>query len=227
MAMTYGQPSIPSVIDELLAQSIEHLIVLPLYPQSSATTTAAVFDRVAKHLLWCRDIPSLYFIRDYYQQPGYLAALKASLLAHQQQHGIPDHIIISFHAIPQVYVNKGDPYLTQCEETARLLANALELSVGQWQMAFQSRFGRQAWLHPYLDQVMKKLPEQGVRHVQIICPGFAADCFETLEEVAQYNKAIFLAAGGERFEYIPALNDQVAHIRFLASLLTCAIKNFL
>ncbi len=224
MAMTYGQPSIPAVIDELLAQNVRHLIVLPLYPQYSATTTAAVFDAVAKHLITRRDVPALHFIRDYYQQPGYLAALKESVNVFQQQHGVPDRLIFSFHGIPQACVEKGDPYFRQCKETAELLAETLGLSADQWQLAFQSRFGKQVWLQPYLDKLLEKLPQQGVRRVQIICPGFSADCIETLEEIAQQNKETFLAAGGEYFEYIPALNDQPSHINFLVNFLANKIN---
>lgn len=219
LAMTYGQPSIPAVLDQLMAQNIRHLIVLPLYPQYSATTTAAVFDAVVKHLMTYRDVPAVDFIREYYQEPGYLSALKESITTFQASKGVPDRLIFSFHGIPQACVEKGDPYFEQCKVTAALLADALGLSADQWQLAFQSRFGKQVWLQPYLDKLLEKLPQQGVRRVQVICPGFSADCIETLEEIAEENKEVFLSAGGEQFDYIPALNAQESHIKFLSDFL--------
>lgn len=226
MAMTYDQPSITTVLDELAAQSIHKVLVCPLYPQYSATTTAAVFDQVARHFARRRNLPELYFIRDYYRESGYIHALAESVKNFQRQYGVPDKLILSFHGIPQVCVEKGDPYFQQCKITAQKLAESLKLSPDAWLMTFQSRFGKQAWLQPYLDQTLATLPVQGVRHVQVICPGFAADCLETLEEVADQNKKIFLQAGGETFHYIPALNAQASHIQFLSDFVKAKIASF-
>ncbi|MBS0968308.1 ferrochelatase [Chimaeribacter arupi] len=218
LGMSYGKPSLPDAIEKLLAQGVTRLVLLPLYPQYSCSTSAAVFDAVARHLTQYRRLPSLHFIRDYAEHPQYIAALKATVERSFAQHGMPDRLLLSFHGIPQRYADQGDDYRTRCEDTARALFAALDLPPGVGMMTFQSRFGREPWLTPYTDETMKGLPAQGVKHVQLICPGFAADCLETLEEIKEQNREIFMEAGGEKFEYIDCLNDEPAHIDLLEQL---------
>lgn len=219
LAMRYGNPSMESVIDALLAQGIERLIVLPLYPQFSASTSASTFDQLARILMARRNIPGIDFIRSYADDPAYIQALADSVRDYQQEHGQPDRLLMSFHGIPRDYADKGDPYPQECATTARLLARQLGLAEGQWLHSFQSRFGLQEWLKPYTDDTLKQWGKEGVEHVQVICPGFSADCLETLEEIEEENKEYFLEAGGKRFGYIPALNDRDDHIEALGSLL--------
>lgn len=216
LAMRYGEPSIETALQEL--GGIEHLLVLPLYPQYSATTTASVFDGLADALRVRRDLPGLHAIRNYATAPGYIAALAASVREHWQRHGQGQKLLMSFHGIPVRYVERGDPYYAECAATARLLAAALELPDAAWQLTFQSRFGPEPWLQPYTDATLKALPGQGIEYVDVICPGFAADCLETLEEIARQNRGFFIEAGGKTFNYIPALNDRPDHIAFLADL---------
>ncbi|WP_023639178.1 ferrochelatase [Dickeya zeae] len=218
LGMSYGSPSLQSALDALLAKGVTEVTVLPMYPQYSCSTTAAVWDGVSALLRNRRQIPGIRFIRDYAEHPAYIEALKHSVEQSFLQHGVPDKLVISFHGIPQRYADEGDDYPKRCAATAQALAVALGLSSEQVMMTFQSRFGREAWLTPYTDQTMQALPKQGVKRIQVICPGFAADCLETLEEIKEQNREIFLHAGGESFEYIPALNDAPLHIALLAQL---------
>ncbi|WP_114191588.1 ferrochelatase [Edaphovirga cremea] len=220
LAMSYGSPSLEQGIDKLLAQRVTKLVVLPLYPQYSCSTSAAVFDAVARILQRYRRLPSLSFIRDYAEHPAYIAALKQSVERSFALHGVPDKLVLSFHGIPKRYANLGDDYPQRCEDTARALFAALQLPADKVMMTFQSRFGREPWLTPYTDETLKGLPAQGVKHIQLICPGFASDCLETLEEIKEQNREFFMHAGGEKFEYIPALNDDPAHIDLLQQLVT-------
>lgn len=219
LGMRYGNPSLESALDRLLTENIERLLVLPLYPQYSASTTASTFDQLARILMRRRNLPGFEFIRCYGTDPGYILALAHSVREYQQVHGQPDRLMLSFHGIPREYAEKGDPYPEECAATARLLAAALGLADGQWQLSFQSRFGPREWLQPYTDATLKQWGKEGVAHVQVICPGFAADCLETLEEINEQNRDLFLHAGGQRFGYIPALNDRADHIAALANLL--------
>jgi ferrochelatase len=219
VGMRYGNPSLESALDALLDEGIRRLILLPLYPQYSASTSASTFDQLARLLMKRRNLPSLSFIRAYAEHPGYIDALAASVRAYQAQHGEPDRLLISFHGIPRDYADKGDPYPLECAASARLLAQRLGLADDQWLQSFQSRFGLQEWLKPYTDETLKKWGKEGIEHVQVICPGFSADCLETLEEIDEENREYFLGAGGKRFGYIPALNDDDAHIEALANLL--------
>lgn len=212
LGMSYGSPSLPSALDSLLAQGVTELVVLPLYPQYSCSTVGAVWDGVADALRSRRQVPGVRFIRDYATHPTYIAALRERVAASFAEHGVPDRLVISFHGIPVRYAEEGDDYPQRCAATAQALAEALGLAPQQVQMTFQSRFGREPWLTPYTDETLKGLPAQGVKHIQVICPGFAADCLETLEEIQEQNREIFLHAGGERFSYIPALNDDAMHI---------------
>jgi len=218
LAMCYGKPSIADGLAQLREAGVRRVLVLPLYPQYSATSTAAIFDAVCAELRHWRAIPELRFVNDYHDQPAYIAALADSVHAFQAEHGQPERLLMSFHGIPQDYADKGDPYPCQCEVTAERLAGALALERRDWQFSFQSRLGPRDWLKPYTDFTLEQLGREGVRHVQVICPGFSADCLETLEEIAMENRDVFLAAGGATYEYIPCLNDAPAHIDMMVQL---------
>lgn len=218
LVMTYGEPSFASVLSKLAAQRVERVAVLPLYPQYSATTTAAAFDALWRVLMRQRRVPAVRTLDSYHDEPAYIAALAASVRAHWTQQGRDGHLLMSFHSIPQIYLAKGDPYFCLCQKTARLLAEALELPPAQWSVSFQSRLGNQPWLRPYTDVVIPQLAQGGVSALDVICPGFSADCLETLEEVALRYRDAFLEAGGKRFHYIPALNDAAEHIDLLERL---------
>ncbi|AFQ67069.1 ferrochelatase [Klebsiella pneumoniae] len=218
LGMSYGSPSLASAVDDLLAQGVEHIVVLPLYPQYSCSTVAAVWDELARILAKKRAIPGISFIRDYAEHPDYIHALAASVRASFAVHGEPDLLLLSYHGIPQRYANQGDDYPQRCRDTTRELVSALGLPPERVMMTFQSRFGREPWLTPYTDETLKMLGEKGTKHVQVLCPGFAADCLETLEEIAVQNREIFLEAGGKQYEYIPALNADAAHIEMMVNL---------
>ncbi|EIV5405520.1 TPA: ferrochelatase [Klebsiella pneumoniae] len=218
LGMSYGSPSLASAVDDLLAQGVEHIVVLPLYPQYSCSTVAAVWDELARILAKKRAIPGISFIRDYAEHPDYIHALVASVRASFAVHGEPDLLLLSYHGIPQRYANQGDDYPQRCRDTTRELVSALGLPPERVMMTFQSRFGREPWLTPYTDETLKMLGEKGTKHIQVLCPGFAADCLETLEEIAVQNREIFLEAGGKQYEYIPALNADAAHIEMMVNL---------
>lgn len=218
LGMTYGQPSIAQALDALQAQGVTHLTVLPLFPQYSSSTTAAVWDGLSKALRTRRNLPAIRFIRNYHDNPLYIAALAEKLrrsLPAQDSGAWPDKLLFSFHGLPQRYVDEGDEYARQCEVTAQAVADELGLTPEQWQLSYQSRFGREEWLKPYTDQTLTAWPAQGVRKIAVVCPGFAADCLETLEEIAEQNQHTFLQAGGEQFTYVAALNDDRAHIELM------------
>lgn len=219
LGMSYGSPSLASAVDDLLAQGVEHIVVLPLYPQYSCSTVAAVWDELARILAKKRAIPGISFIRDYAEHPDYIHALAASVRASFAVHGEPDLLLLSYHGIPQRYANQGDDYPQRCRDTTRELVSALGLPPERVMMTFQSRFGREPWLTPYTDETLKMLGEKGTKHIQVLCPGFAADCLETLEEIAVQNREIFLEAGGKQYEYIPALNADAAHIEMMVNLM--------
>lgn len=218
LGMSYGNPSLKSAIDSLMAQGVNRLIVLPLYPQFSCSTVAAVWDGITSVFAGYRSLPSVDFIRDYAEHPAYIAALKASVERSFAQHGKPDLLVTSFHGIPQRFANEGDDYPERCHDTFNALTASLGLGSNEAMLTFQSRFGREPWLMPYTDETMKSLPAKGVKHVQIMSPGFSSDCLETLEEINGENREIFLHAGGTRFEYIPALNDDEEHISMMLEL---------
>lgn len=218
-AMRYGQPSVRNVMQNMFEQGVGRLLVLPLYPQYSASTSASVFDAVAKDFLQRRLIPDLRFIGSYYQHPAFIRAAANHIRHYWQQHGRADKLLFSYHGIPQRYADNGDPYYYQCQETSRLLAEALQLQPEQYLTTFQSRFGREEWLKPYTDATLKSLPANGVKSVQVFCPGFSADCLETLEEIGVENRDYFLEAGGQRYDYISALNAEPEHIEALCQLI--------
>jgi len=218
LGMSYGSPSLESAVDELLASGVEHMVVLPLYPQYSCSTVAAVWDELARILARKRGIPGVSFIRDYADDSSYIDALAKSARDSFAQHGEPDLLLLSYHGIPQRYADEGDDYPQRCRDTTRELVSALGLPPEKVMMTFQSRFGRAPWLTPYTDETLKMLAEKGTRHIQVMCPGFAADCLETLEEIAVQNREIFLEAGGKQYEYIPALNATPEHIEMMVKL---------
>lgn len=218
LAMRYGSPAIATVLRELQARGLRRLLVLPLYPQYSASTTAAVHDAVLAELSSWRHMPELRLINEYHQDEGWLDAVAASVENHWDLHGRGERLLMSFHGLPQRFVAAGDPYAQQCQDGARALAQRLGLDEGQWQLTFQSRFGREPWLQPYTDQTLRALAGQGVTRLDMVCPGFAVDCLETLEENAVENAAIFRQAGGAELRYIPALNAAPGHVAALAAL---------
>jgi ferrochelatase len=218
LGMRYGNPSIASAMESLRKKAVQRLLVLPLYPQYSATTTAAVFDAVFDELKTWRWIPELRLVQHYHDEPAYIDALAKSVEAHWRQHDRAERLLLSFHGLPKRYLKAGDPYYCECRKTGRLLAEKLGLSDESWCLTFQSRFGREEWLKPYTDHVLRDLAKQGVRSVQVLCPGFSADCLETLEEIDGQNRELFLSRGGESFEYIPALNDQDIHMEALTNI---------
>jgi len=219
-AMRYGTPSIADVLQGMLQRGVRQLLVLPLYPQYSGATTGSTFDALAADFTRRRWLPELRFVNHYHDHPAYIRAVADSVRAYQKEHGSADTLLFSYHGVPQSYLDEGDPYHCECLKTSRLVAAELGLQETDYQTTFQSRFGRQEWLKPYTDVTLKSLPAQGVKAVQVICPGFAADCLETLEELAVENRDYFLAAGGERYEYIPCLNSTAQHIAALASIAT-------
>lgn len=218
-AMTYGKPALTAVLDALQAEGMERLIVLPLFPQYSATSTAAVYDVVARWCLRQRNLPALTLLKDYHREPAYIDALAASVRQCWHEQGRAEKLLLSFHGIPRAYADKGDPYAEQCRATAAALASALQLTDAEWALSFQSRFGAQQWLQPYTDGLLAEWAKAGVRSVQVVCPAFSADCLETLEEIAEQNREVFLRSGGQSYHYIPALNADAAHIQALLQLL--------
>lgn len=218
LGMRYGNPSVKTALHRLKAQGVRKLVVLPLYPQYSAATTASSLDAVMTELMTWRWVPELRTINQYHDAPGYIAALAATIREQWQRSGEPEKLLFSFHGTPKRYHDSGDPYFCQCHKTARLVAESLGLATERWQVSFQSRFGREEWLKPYTDETVQQLAKDGVRHLDVVCPGFSADCLETIEEIAQENRQLFVAAGGTQFNYIEALNARDDHVAFLAEL---------
>jgi protoporphyrin/coproporphyrin ferrochelatase len=217
-AMRYGDPSIPSRLDALAAAGATRILVLPLYPQYSAATGGSVFDKAAEWGQHQRWVPSLRFVDAYHDHEGYVAALAETLQAHWRRHGRAERLVLSFHGMPARTLTLGDPYFCHCQKTARLLAERLQLDPAQVIVSFQSRFGRARWLEPYTEPTLHKLAAEGVKSVDVMCPGFVADCLETLEEIAMEARAAFTAAGGQDFRYVPCLNVEPRWIDALADL---------
>ncbi len=219
-AMRYGQPALPDVLAQAQADGAQRIVIVPMYPQYSGTTTASVFDSAAA---WCaqqRHIPSLNIISDFHQHPAYIQALAAQIRAQWQQHGRAGKLVLSFHGVPQRTVDLGDPYAAQCEKTAQLLAAELGLKKDDWLLTYQSRFGTARWLEPATDRSLEALARQGCASVEVFCPGFVADCLETLEEIAIENREVFMQAGGQDYRYIPCLNNSPAWLAALAQITT-------
>ncbi|MFK5984055.1 MAG: ferrochelatase [Pseudomonadota bacterium] len=229
-AMCYGNPSIRSALDNFKKNNIDKLLILPLYPQYSGSTSAAIFDVISNQLQQWRNIPELRMIKDYHNHPLYIQALASSIEQHWNNNSEQSknseniinnkaHLLMSFHGIPIDYCKKGDPYDKHCQQTARLLAKALQLSDNQWTLSYQSLFGKAEWLKPYTNITLKQMPDQGINTLDVICPGFSNDCLETLEEIKVENKEIFISAGGEDYNYISALNDSDNHIKMILELI--------
>ena len=218
LAMTYGEPSVQTVVADLLRDGVRRLLVLPLFPQYSATSSGAALDAVMRTMQTLRWTPALRTINEYHADAGYLAALVGSVQAHWAQHGRGGKLLLSFHGIPEKYAKAGDPYPEQCRATARRLGDALGLANDDLLVTFQSRLGRQPWLRPYTDEMIEQLARQDVENLDVLCPGFAVDCLETLEEIALRYRTTFLTNGGKQFRYIPALNDGRAHASALADI---------
>jgi len=225
LAMRYGNPSIQSGLEALREKSCRNIVILPLYPQYSATTTGSTFDAVADVLKTWRRVPELHLIDAYHNHPAYITALAESVRAFWAEHGEPERLLMSFHGIPESYFKAGDPYPCHCRKTASLLREELGLDEQRTQISFQSRFGKEPWVQPYTDARLKTWAKEGVKSVDVICPGFAADCLETLEEIGSENRNYFLSGGGEQYRYIPALNDSAAHIDALKQIVLERIKN--
>jgi ferrochelatase len=223
----YGEPSIAAGLRQLDEAGARRILVFPLYPQYSATTTATSFDAVFDELKTWRRLPELRTINHYHDHPGYVAALAASVREHWATSGRPDRLLISYHGIPQEYALKGDPYDWHCRETTRLLAEALGLEDDDFTMTFQSRFGPSEWLQPYTDETLEAWGREGVAHVDALCPGFSADCLETTDEVAREGGELFREAGGGELHYIPALNDRPDHIAALADVVIANLGGWL
>lgn len=219
LGMSYGQPSIKSALQVLYSEGVQRIVVLPLFPQYSGTTTASVFDAVTSELSRRRWVPELRCVNHYFDAPGYVSALANSIREHWDRNGRGSHLLFSFHGLPNQTLLDGDPYHCQCQKTARVVAQALKLSDEDWTLSFQSRVGRAEWLRPYTDETVADLGKQGISKLDVVCPGFSADCLETLEEIAMQNGELFVESGGGELHYIAALNARDDHIEFLCHLI--------
>jgi len=219
LAMRYGDPSIEAGLDALQEKGARRILVLPLYPQYSATTTATTFDSVYKHYLGKRWIPELRFIAQYHDDPSYIDAVVSSIETHWKTEGRSEVLLMSFHGLPRRNLELGDPYFCHCHKTGRLIAEKLGLKEDQYRLTFQSRFGKAEWIKPYTDETLKALPGEGVKTVDVVCPGFPSDCVETLEEMNIENREYFMESGGEDYKLIPCMNDNAEHIQALADLI--------
>ncbi len=216
-AMRYGNPSIKSVLDKVKNQ-VEKLIVLPMYPQYSTTTTLSTFDAIENALKGWENKPQIENVNDYHNNPEYIGALVNSVINFRKQNGPSELLLFSFHGLPKEYIGDDEPYLDHCRETTRLVVEKLKLDQDEWQLSFHSRVGPKEWLQPYTDETVKALGKNGLKKLDVICPGFSADCLETLEEIAMENLEFFTESGGEKLRYIPALNASADHIEALAKI---------
>ncbi|MEY3759156.1 MAG: ferrochelatase [Pseudomonadota bacterium] len=218
-AMRYGEPSIATQLKEFKKAGITDVVVLPLYPQYSSTTSASIYDDLIKELNQWRHLPTFQFIAEYHQDRHYIAAIAQSIEQAWREQDKNELLIMSFHGLPEALTKWGDPYFHQCHKTAALIAEKLDLNEKEWMIVFQSRFGKAEWLKPYCVSTLEELPGQGVKTVDVVCPGFAVDCLETLEEIAMENKSIFMESGGTHYRYIAALNDSDAHVSAIINIL--------
>jgi ferrochelatase len=219
LGMRYGNPCISSALEGLRGKGCDEIIVLPLYPQYSKTTTASTFYEISEITNKWQDVPEILLINDYHSNNAYIDTLAASITQFQNLNGVPDKLLISYHSIPQRYVNKGDCYYEHCQTTAQLLVEKLQLNNNDYEICFQSIFGREKWIGPNISDILANLGSIGTPHVQVVCPGFPVDCLETLEEIDMENREIYLENGGSKFHYIPALNMQKLHVDFLLKLI--------
>ncbi|HQU63323.1 MAG TPA: ferrochelatase [Nitrosomonas sp.] len=226
-AMNIGNPSVASVLNKMKSAGCDRILVIPLFPQYAASSTAAAMDAVFAALNHMRNMPAIRTVKQYHDHPGYIAALAQNIREYWEQHGQPDKLIISFHGVPRKNLDKGDPYFCFCQKTGRLLAEALNLEQSQYQVCFQSRFGRAQWLQPYTAETLENLGKNQTRRVDIVCPGFVSDCLETLEEIAIEGKKIFIEAGGKEYHYIPCLNERTDWIAALADIVQSNLHGWL
>jgi ferrochelatase len=217
-AMSIGSPSIANILRRMRRNGCERILVLPLYPQYAASSTASAFDEVFAQLAKMRNVPAIRTVKHYHDDRGYLGALAQNVRDYWNKTGRPDKLVISFHGIPRSAFEKGDPYHCECQKTGRLLAESLQLSQDQYRICFQSRFGREEWLSPYTAATLQELGRQQIRRIDVVCPGFVSDCLETLEEIAMEGRNMFLQAGGREFHYIPCLNERADWIRALSDI---------
>ena len=225
-AMRYGNPSVASKLEALQKAGVRQLLVLPLYPQYSAATTGSTFDAIAQDFMRRRWLPDLRFVSHYHDHQQYIAIVGERIKQHWSEHGRADKLLFSYHGVPLRYLKNGDPYHCECYKTTRLIAEYLGLEKDAYMTTFQSRFGREEWLKPYTDETLKSLPAKGVKSVQIVCPGFSADCLETIEEIGEENREYFMEAGGEKYDYITALNAEEDHIQFLSDLIESQLQGW-
>ena len=226
LAMRYGKPAIKEVLNEMREESVQRLLILPMFPQYSATTTASVFDEVARILSTWRWQPELRYINHYHKHSLYTSACAEQIRSFRSQHGCGDLLLFSFHGLPKRNLLEGDPYHCQCHATARLIAQTLSLNEHEYKLCFQSRFGRAEWLQPYTEPTLCELAKQGVKTIDAFCPGFSVDCLETLEEIAIRGREVFIEAGGLELRYIPALNDSQLHVESITNLISRNIENW-
>ena len=226
-AMNIGNPSVASVLNKMKSAGCDRILVIPLFPQYAASSTAAAMDAVFAALNHMRNMPAIRTVKQYHDHPGYIAALAQNIREYWEQHSQPDKLIISFHGVPRKNLDKGDPYFCFCQKTGRLLAEALNLEQSQYQVCFQSRFGRAQWLQPYTAETLENLGKNQIRRVDIVCPGFVSDCLETLEEIAIEGKKIFIEAGGKEYHYIPCLNERTDWIAALADIVQSNLHGWL
>lgn len=219
LGMRYGNPSIASALEKLRSANARRILVLPLYPQYSSSTTASTYDAIAQSVKKWRWVPEFRFVNQYHDNDGYIDALCNSIREAWSTREMPEKLLFSFHGTPKRFLMTGDPYYCQCQKTARLVAERLELKDEKWMVTFQSIFGREEWLNPYTIETLRELGKQGVGSVDIVCPGFSADCLETIEEIEEENRDAYLEAGGKNYHYIPALNDRPDHIAALTKII--------
>ena len=224
LGMRYGQPSISKALCRLQSLGVRNIIVLPLYPQYASPTTGSTFDALAKEVKNWRWVPNLHFVSGYHDHPLYVNALANSINEHIAKHGKPEKFVLSYHGMPELFYQWGDPYFDFCHKTTELLAAKLNWSFDDYVMTFQSRFGKAEWLKPYTDATLASLPAQDCKNIAIISPAFSADCLETLEELEKENREVFIEAGGTQYHYIPALNDRDDHVQALVNILTPLIN---
>lgn len=224
--MRYGKPSIDSAIKQLHQKGCRKLIIMPMYPQYSGSTSGSIMDAVGKSLKKIRWVPHMHFISDYFQHDLYIKALCQSIERHWQEHGKAEKLVFSFHGIPQRYVHNGDPYQIHCQQTVDSVCKQLRLKEEDYLLVYQSRVGKEPWLQPYCDETMKSLPNTGIKNIDVICPGFSADCLETIEEIDEENKEYFMEAGGESYRYIHCLNSNDDHTAMVDSLIRNASSAF-
>ena len=226
IGMRYGNPNIKLGLEKLRRKSCRKILILPLYPQYCAATTGSTFDKVTEILRKWRWIPEIRFVNNYFEEPMYIECLARSIKKNWKKFGKPQKLIFSYHGIPKKYLLKGDPYHCFCQKTTRLVAEKMKLKEKDYITTFQSRFGPDEWLQPYTDKTLEELPEKGIKKVHILSPGFSSDCLETLEELEVQNKEIFFSSGGEEYNYIKCLNDDLQHLKMLRSLILNHLKGW-